>query len=169
VKIAYRVMPALLLAVLAVTACSGATPTRPVPDLVLPSPTGAPVSFSQAQQRFMEITGPRDEALMKLRAAMRDGKPWTEQRDALMAYNAANDFMLQQMSAEPWPTSARAAVDAFIRTMIANRQALSDAAQSQNKRDYVRRAHLALLDKPCSSLLEALDALQIQHHQDCGE
>lgn len=172
VNIAYRLMPALLLAVLAATACTGPTPTSPVPDLVLPSPTSAALSLPEAQQRFIAITGPRDEALMKVRAAMEDGKPWTAQRDALVAYIAVNDLMLQQLSAEPWPTTARAAVDAFVRTMVANRQALSDAAQSQNERDYVRRARLALLDKPCAPLLEVLNALKMQpmqHTQDCEE
>jgi hypothetical protein len=125
-----------LVAAFAAAGCAsgeaGSAPTKEalpvVSTLVLPSPSGAPLSVKAAATKYATIVAAHDKAATDLGNARNQQQPAKVARQLVADLVRATDQMVVALAAIPWPTGVRDPMRLFINVLLGNRQAWSDTA-----------------------------------------
>lgn len=115
---------------------SGVTP------FVLPSRTGKTLSRAGAARRYLEIVGPRNDAMTAYYDAVDAHRPWTEVRDLAAALLAAEDEEVRQLAGTPWPADVIPFADALARENLSRRPGWAAMAAAPSEGRFVRGMEL---------------------------
>lgn len=149
-----RFVPVLLLAGALAAGCSitvsqspSPTPSAPAPTsaaprpavspLVLPSPSGKPLTKAQAAARYQKIVELRNGATGAIKKVEDEKGTWQAHQAAVTELIKAEDAVLVQLGGVAWPADVRPHVDALLQLKLAHREQTYAVVAAQTQQEYL--------------------------------
>ncbi len=179
-----RFLPVLLLAGALSAGCSitvsqspAPTPAAPAPTsaaprpavspLVLPSPTGKPLTKAEAAARYQKIVALRDSATAAIKKVQDEKKSWQEHQAAVTELIKTEDTLLVQLAEVAWPADVRPHVDALLQARLAYREQTYLVVTAQTQQEYLAALQALPAKLACREVSALKVSLGLPPVEDC--